>query len=250
MQSRADVTFSGIYLNAIKGVEWLFSNTYADLLSVGDFDPRSLLLGNCTVCLNIDLRTLDVAPLIPRILIGALLDTLFQANGHVHSPVAFFIDEADTLKKLRALETARDRGRHYKIVLHMMWQSLFQMRQTWGEDGMRAWLDAFSWVGYAGIRASGAGKELEKDLGGHGVLAFSEGNNQGQQLPLGFSFGTFSRGQNVNVHEIQHRLMTAPQLQQDLRADELVIIPDSGMPIRCRQVYYFMRRKMVEHLAA
>lgn len=115
---------------------------------------------------------------------------------------------------------------------------------------MRAWLDAFSWVGYAGIRASGAGKELQSDLGGHGVLAFSEGNNQGQQQPFGLSFGTFSKGQNVNVHEISHHLMTAPQLQQDLRADELIVIPDSGMPIRCGQAYYFRRKKMVEHLAA
>lgn len=250
MQARAAETFSGIYMNAVKGVEWLFTWAYADMLSIGDFDPRALLLGNCTTFLNIDLRTLEVAPLIPRVLIGALLDTMIMADGHVHSPVAFFIDEADTLGRLNVLATARDRGRHYKIILHMLWQSLFQLRHTWGEDEMRAWLDAFSWVGYAGIRASGAGKELQADVGGHGVLAFSEGNNQGQQQPFGLSFGTFSRGQNVNVHEISHHLMTAPQLQQDLRADELIVIPDSGMPMRIGRAYWFRRSKIVEHLAA
>lgn len=249
MQARALETFSGIYLNAIKGVEWLFDTAYADLLSVGDFDPRSLLLGNCTTFLNIDERTLEVAPLIPGVIMGAILDTLFMANGHVHSPVAIFIDEADTLKKLRALERARDRGRHYKIILHMAWQSLAQLKTTWGDDGLKAWLDAFSWVAYAGIRASGAGKELQSELGGHGVLAYSEGNNQGQQQPIGISFGTFSRGQNVNIHEISHHLMTAAQFQQDVRINELIVVPDQGMPMRIAPAYYFWRPSIVALLA-
>lgn len=248
MQTRALETFSGIYLNAFKGVEWLFSTAYADLLSAGDFDPRCPLLGNCTAFANIDLRTLEIAPVIPRVIIGGILDVIFAANGHVHSLIALFIDEADTLHRLKALETARDRGRHYKVVLHMLWQSVFQVRHTWGEDGYRAWMDAFSWVSFAGIRASGVGKDLASELGGHGVLAYSEGDNTGRQKPAGLAFGTFSRGQNVNVHEISHPLITAAQLQQDLRADEAIVVPDTGMPCRCGRAFWFRRPEIVAQI--
>ncbi|MFZ3237754.1 MAG: type IV secretory system conjugative DNA transfer family protein, partial [Stellaceae bacterium] len=58
MKCKAEETFSGVFLNAVKGVEWLFTSAYADLVSEGDFDPRALLVGNTTVFLNISLRTL------------------------------------------------------------------------------------------------------------------------------------------------------------------------------------------------
>src|SRR5690349_13795827 len=53
MKCKAEETFSGVYLNAVKGNEWLFTGAYADLVSVGDFDPRALLIGRTTVFLNI-----------------------------------------------------------------------------------------------------------------------------------------------------------------------------------------------------
>jgi len=249
MQGKAAETFSGIYLNAVNGMKWLFRTAYADLLSLDGFDPRSLLLGNCTVFVNINLSVMQTQRAIGRVIMGALFNTIFMADGHTHGLIAAFIDEADTFKRLDAFETARDQGRHYKLVLHMLWQSLAQVRTTWNEDGMVTWLDSFSWAAYAGVRASGAGKKLQDDLGGYGALAFSEGNNQGQQQPFGLSFGTFSRGQNVNVHEISHRLITAPELQQTLRADEQIVVPDTGMPIRCGRCYWFRRSKIVELLA-
>ena len=81
MRARAAETFSSIYLSAVRGIEWLYSSAYSDLVSVGNFDPRSLLLGNCTVFLNINLRTLESTPAIARALIGLLLNAIFMANG-------------------------------------------------------------------------------------------------------------------------------------------------------------------------
>ena len=176
MRARAAETFSSIYLSAVRGIEWLYSSAYSDLVSVGNFDPRSLLLGNCTVFLNINLRTLESTPAIARALIGLLLNAIFMANGFTRGWTLFLIDEAYQAKRDPALETARDMGRHYKVLLHMLWQSVGQMLEIWGPEGMRAWMDAFAWVRYAGIRAAGAGKELSRDLGGYGVLAYSEGD--------------------------------------------------------------------------
>ena len=139
-------------------------------------------------------------------------------------------------------------GRHYKVVLHLLYQSVGQMRQVWNEDGMRAWLDNLSWVGYSGIRAAGAGNDLSRDLGGYGVLAYSEGDQRGRHKPFGFAMGSTSKGTNQNVHEIARPLITGAQMQQDFRDDEILIVPASGMPIRCGKALYYRRPEIVAQI--
>jgi type IV secretion system protein VirD4 len=240
----APETFAGIVLNCTKGAAWLFTEAYADMVSRGRFDPKMLLGGKTTVFLNISLRTLETTPAIARVLVGSLLNALYMAEGKASGKVLFLIDEAARLGHLRALVTARDTGRKYSIALHLLWQSLGQMTEIWGRDGTRAWIDACDWIGFASIRAGGAGKELSEQLGGFGVLARSEGDNQGRQMPFGLSFGTASKGTNINVHETHRALMTAAELQQDIRADEIIIVPASGMPVRCGRALWFARSKM------
>jgi type IV secretion system protein VirD4 len=250
MKCQAEETFSGVYLNAVKGIEWLFTSAYADLVSVGAFDPRALLVGRTTVFLNISLRTLETTPAIARVLVGALLNTVYMADGWTRGRVLFLLDEAARLGRLKTLETARDIGRKYGVSLHLLFQSVGQMAEAWGREGTRAWIDAAHWVGYAAIRAAGAGKELADQLGSHGVLAWSEGDNQGRQKPFGLNFGTVSRGSNVNVHEIRRSLIAASELQQDLREDEIVVVPANGLPIRCGRAIFFRRPDMVAQIAS
>jgi type IV secretion system protein VirD4 len=249
MKCQAEETFSGVYLNAVKGIEWLFTSAYADLVSVGAFDPRALLVGRTTVFLNISLRTLETTPAIARVLVGALLNTVYMADGWTRGRVLFLLDEAARLGRMKTLETARDIGRKYGVSLHLLFQSVGQMAEAWGREGTRAWIDAAHWVGYAAIRAAGAGKELADQLGSHGVLAWSEGDNQGRQKPFGLNFGTVSRGMNVNVHEIRRSLIAASELQQDLREDEIVVVPAHGLPIRCGRAIFFRRHDMVAQIA-
>ena len=98
--------------------------------------------------------------------------------------------------------------------------------------------------------AGGAGKNLSDELGTYPVLARSEGENQGRQKPYGINFGTFSRGRNVNLHEIKRSLMTTAELQQDLREDEIIIVPASGQPIRAGRPIYFRRDDMLAQSAS
>jgi type IV secretion system protein VirD4 len=249
MKCKAEETFSGVFLNAVKGVEWLFTTAYADLVSEGDFDPGALLIGNTTVFLNISLRTLETTPPIARVLVGALLNTVYMADGWTRGRILFLLDEAARLSRMKTLETARDIGRKYGVSLHMLFQSVGQMAEAWGREGTRAWIDAAAWVGYAAIRAGGAGKDLSDQLGAHGVLAWSEGDNQGRQKPFGLNFGSTSRGINVNVHEIRRALIAASEMQQDLREDEIIIVPASGLPLRIGRAIYFRRPEMIAQVA-
>jgi len=249
MKCKAAETFSGVFMNAVKGIEWLFTGAYADLVSVGAFDPRALLIGRTTVFLNLSLRTLETTPAIARVLVGALLNTVYMADGWTRGRVLFLLDEAARLGRLTALETARDIGRKYGVSLHLLFQSVGQMTEAWGRQGARAWIDATAWIGYAAIRAGGAGADLSDQLGTHGVLAWSEGDNQGRQKPFGLNFGSTSRGINVNVHEIRRSLIAASEMQQDLRDDEIIIVPANGLPIRCGRAIYFRRPEMVAKVA-
>jgi type IV secretion system protein VirD4 len=249
MKCKAEETFSGVYLNAAKGVGWLFTGAYADLVSIGEFDPRALLTDRTTVFLNASLRTLETTPAVARVLVGALLNTVYMADGKTNGRVLFLLDEAARLGRLKTLETARDIGRKYGVSLHMLFQSVGQIAEAWGREGTRAWIDAAAWVGYAAIRAGGAGKELSDQLGAHGVLAWSEGDNQGRQKPFGLNFGSTSHGVNINVHEIRRSLIAAAEMQQDLRDDEIIIVPANGLPIRCGRAIFFRRREMVAQVS-
>ena len=100
------------------------------------------------------------------------------------------------------------------------------------------------------IRAAGAGKELSEQLGSHGALAYSEGDNQGRQKPFGLNLGSTSHGVNLNVHEIRRVLIAASEMQQDLRDDEIIIVPANGLPIRCGRAIYFRRPEMVDRVEA
>jgi type IV secretion system protein VirD4 len=248
MKCKAEETFSGVYLNAVKACAWCFTSAYADMVSDPTFNPRDLLDGKTTVFLNISLRTLESTPAIARVLVGSLLNTIYEADGQTKGCVLFLLDEAARLGRLKALETARDTGRKYKVRLHMLMQSTGQLLQAWGRDGARSWIDAAAWIGYAAVRAGGAGKELSEQLGTHGVLAHSEGDNRGRSKPFGFSFGSTSTGSNSNVHEIKRALMSPAEFQSDLREDEIIIVPATSLPLRCSRAIYFRRPEIVEQI--
>ena len=250
MECEAKETFGGIFLNAVNGIHWLFTEAYAELLSIGDFDPRTLLLGRATVFLNISLDTLDLAPAIARVLVGSLLNTIIRADTRTLGKVLFLLDECACLKRLGALKTARDDGRKYGIVLHCLWQSIGQMGEIYGQNGTRAWIDSASWIGYAVIRAGGAGKNLSDELGTYPVLARSEGDNRGRHKPFGLSMGSVSKGSQTNVHEVKRSLMSPAELQQDMRDDEIIIVPASGAPIRASRPIYFRRPEIDAQVAS
>jgi type IV secretion system protein VirD4 len=241
----APETFAGVALNATKGCGWLFTSVYADMVSRGHFEPEMLLSESTTVFLNISLRTLETTPSLIRVLVGALLNTVYMADGRINGKILFLIDEAARLGHLSVLETARDTGRKYSVCLHMLWQSVGQMVDIWGQHGTRAWIDACSWIGYASIRAAGAGKDLSHDLGSYSVVARSQGDNRGRQRQNLLHPGTSSQGTNSNANEISRMLATAAELQQDLRGDEIIIVPANGLPIRCGRAIYFRRPEFV-----
>jgi type IV secretion system protein VirD4 len=168
---------------------------------------------------------------------------VYRADGDTSGRVLYLLDEAARLGRMSVLQQARDAGRKYGITLELLYQSVGQLEDIWGQHEKRAWYDSVSWRAYAAIRDERTARELSDAFGSYGVIAWSEGDNTGRQSGQNLvAIGSRSRGQNTNRHEIRRRLITPDELIQDTRTDELFVIA-GGRPIRCGRAIYFRRRE-------
>ena len=125
-------TFSGVYANAVKETHWLSYPNYAALVSGRSFVTDDLAGGGTDVFINLDLKTLETHAGLARVIIGAFMNAIYNRNGDVTGRALFLLDEVARLGFMRILETARDAGRKYGITLLLLFQSIGQMRETWG----------------------------------------------------------------------------------------------------------------------
>ena len=245
-----DETFSGIYANANQGTAWLSVPAFASLVSGDAFRTCDLVTGATTVFVQIPLPALMTSPGLGRVIIGALLNAVYEARGEVSGRILFLLDEVARLGRMKVIEAARDVGRKYGITLQLLYQSVGQLEEQWGRDGKRAWYDGVSWRGYAAVQDLDTARELSALCGERGVLAYSEGQNSGSHRRMGFSHGSRSKGRNLNVHEIRRQLIKPDELIQDTRTDELFVIARGCKPLRCGRAIYFRRPEMVAQVKA
>ena len=145
-------TFSGVYANAVKETHWLSYPNYAALVSGSSFTTDDVAAGKTDIFVNLDLKTLEAHPGLARTVIGALLNAIYNRNGEVPGRTLFLLDEVARLGNLRVLETARDAGRKYGISLVLLFQSIGQMRETYGgRDATSKWFESASWLSFAAI---------------------------------------------------------------------------------------------------
>jgi type IV secretion system protein VirD4 len=242
-------TFSGIYGNASKDTRWLSTSAYADLVSGESFRTRDLADGRLTVFVQVPLKTLQATPALGRVIVGALLNAAYEADGRVHGRILFLLDEVARLGFMGVLEQARDAGRKYGITLLLLYQSLGQLVGQWGREGKQAWYDATSWRLFAAVQDPDTAKELSAMCGEHGVVAMAQGSNSGSH-GRGSGIASSSSGRSENRSEIRRALIKPDEIIQDTRADEAFVLVRGARPLRCGRAIYFRRRDMAPLVAA
>jgi len=240
LKELVDETFSGIYTNADEDTSWLSNRAFAALVSGSSFKSADLAAGRTSVFVCVPLKALHSTPAVARVIIGALLNAAYEADGNVTGRVLFLLDEAARLGPMGIITTARDAGRKYGITLHLLYQSVGQIIEQWGTEGKRAWYESASWRGYAAVKDEETAKELAATVGEYGVLAWSEGQNTGSH-GKGFEIGSRSRGRTRNYHELKRPLIRPEEIMHDAREDEMFVIPRGGRPLRCGRPIYFRR---------
>ena len=243
-----DETFSGVYANASQATRWLSIAAYADLVSGDTFQTRALCDGNLTVFVQIPLNVLQATPGLGRVVIGALLNAAYEADGAVQGRILFLLDEVARLGPMAALEAARDAGRKYGLTLLLLYQSVGQLTLQWGREGARAWYDSTSWRLYAAVQDPETARELSQACGEHGVMTTSEGDTRGTSGRW-TGANSSSSGRSANRSEMRRSLIKPDELLQDTRADEAFVLVRGAKPLRCGRAIYFRRPAMAADVA-
>jgi type IV secretion system protein VirD4 len=227
-------TFSGVYANAIKETHWLSYPNYAGLVSGSSFTTDDLANGRTDIFVNLDLKTLEAHPGLARTIIGALLNAIYNRNGEIEGRTLFLLDEVARLGFLRILETARDAGRKYGITLLLLFQSIGQMRETWGgRDATSKWFESASWISFAAINDPETADYIARRCGNTTV----EVDQTSRTSQMSGSSRTRSR-------QLAARPLILPEEVLRMRGDEQIVFTSGNPPLRCGRAIWFRRKDM------
>ncbi|AYD05290.1 Ti-type conjugative transfer system protein TraG [Neorhizobium sp. NCHU2750] len=227
-------TFSGVYANAIKETHWLSYPNYAGLVSGRSFSTDDIASGQVDVFINIDLKTLETHSGLARVIIGSFLNAIYNRNGEISGHALFLLDEAARLGYMRVLETARDAGRKYGITLTMIYQSIGQLRETYGgRDASSKWFESASWISFAAINDPETAEYISRRCGMTTVEV--------DQVSRSFQ----SRGSSrTRSKQMAARPLIQPHEVLRMRTDEQIVFTAGNPPLRCGRAIWFRRANM------
>jgi len=228
-------TFSGIYGAAAKETHWLSYENYAALVSGSSFTTDRIGDGKTDLFINLDLKTLENHPGLARVVIGSLLNAIYNRNGDVSGRTLFLLDEVARLGFMRILETARDAGRKYGISLLMLFQSIGQMREAYGgRDASSKWFESASWISFAAINDPETAEYISRRCGDTTV----EVDQVSRSSKMSGSSQTRSR-------QLARRPLILPHEVLRMRSDEQIVFTAGNPPLRCGRAIWFRRKDMI-----
>jgi type IV secretion system protein VirD4 len=227
-------TFSGVYANAIKETHWLSYPNYAGLVSSSTFSTDDIASGTTDVFVALDLKTLETHGGLARVIIGAFLNAIYNRDGAMPERALFLLDEVARLGFMRILETARDAGRKYGITLLMIYQSIGQMRETYGgRDATSKWFESASWISFAAINDPETADYISRRCGMTTVEI--------DQVSRSFQARGSSR---TRSKQLASRPLIQPHEVLRMRADEQIVFTGGNAPLRCGRAMWFRRADM------
>ena len=235
--------FSGFYGEAGNATSWLAIPSLARLVCGNGFRTRNLLSGKLDVFINLPLKVLQSSPQAARVILGALLNAVYEARGQNHGRMFFLLDEVARLGYMGILETARDTGRKYGINLCLLYQSMGQLTQSWGPQGRQAWFDAAYLRLFSHIQDYEAAEFLSKACGE--FTALGDSITEGSGSSSGGDHSTRSSHQSTSQQQIARRLIKPEEVLQGMRYDEQIVLIQNAPPLRCGRAIYFRRPEMV-----
>jgi type IV secretion system protein VirD4 len=235
--------FSGFYGEAGNATSWLAIPSLARLVCGSGFRTRYLVSGKLDVFVNLPLKVLQSSPQVARVILGSLLNGIYEARGRATDRVLFLLDEVARLGYMGILETARDTGRKYGINLCLLYQSLGQLTQTWGQQGRQAWFDSAYLRIFSHLQDYEAADYLSKACGE--FTALGDSMTEGSGSSSGWDHSTKSAHRSTSQQQVARRLIKPEEVLQGLRYDEQIVLIQNAPPLRCGRAIYFRRTEMV-----
>ncbi|CAA0090116.1 Uncharacterised protein [Starkeya nomas] len=227
-------TFSGVYANAVKETHWLSYPNYAALVSGSSFVTDDLAGGETDVFINLDLKTLETHAGLARVIIGAFMNAIYNRNGEMTGRALLLLDEVARLGFMRILETARDAGRKYGITLILLFQSIGQMRETWGgRDAASKWFESASWISFAAVNDPETADYISRRCGAT-TVEIDQVSRSSQS----------SGSSRTRSKQLASRPLIQPHEVLRMRADEQIVFTAGNAPLRCGRAIWFRRGDM------
>ena len=241
----AEQTFSGVYATASKDTQWLSFPNFGEIVSGSEYNIEDIIDGKTDVYINIALKDIRNHPGFGRVIVGSLLNTIIEADGAVKDRVLFMLDEAVSIGKMKAIETARDQGRKYGVTLMLVYQAIGQLKDTWGVNAPSSWAESCTYRIFAGLNDQATASEVAKAIGSFTVDSKIE-NKTSSSSNKHLGNITHSAGTNKQQQLQKRDLIMPHEILSDMRLDEQIIFVTGRPPIRCGRPIYFRRPEMVE----
>lgn len=227
-------TFSGVYANAVKETHWLSYPNYAALVSGSSFAADDIAAGQTDVFINLDLKTLETHAGVARVIIGSFLNAIYNRDGRIEGRALFLLDEVARLGFMRILETARDAGRKYGITLTLLFQSIGQMRETYGgRDAASKWFESASWISFAAVNDPETAEYISKRCGTT-TVEIDQVSRSSQA----------SGSSRTRSKQLAQRPLIQPHEVLRMRTDEQIVFTSGNPPLRCGRAIWFRRDDM------
>lgn len=254
IQKNAAETWGGILFEASQMTSWLTVPTLARLVcgtARGRTVPtRALLGGTLNVFISVPLATLESTPSVARVILGALLNTIYEDYRQRARAVVrtlFLLDEMPRLGYMGLLKTARDAGAGMGVTLWAIIQDLGQLEEQYGEEGMQGWLESCQIKSFFGVNTQKTAELVSNMLGEMTIEIENKGSSAGSSSG---GFGQLGGGRNAsdnyNQQYLARKLLTPAEVMRlgvDAEGvpDEQLVFVRGRAPLRCGMAKWYRR---------
>ncbi len=225
---------------------WLSIPTLAALVCEQENKTASIkeiVQGDADLFISVPVKTLSSTPQISRVIFSTLLTAYYEFNTNPLHRTLFLIDEMPRLGYMAELETARDVGAGYGIVLWVIVQDMGQLEKAYGEPGVRGWMESCYLKNFFGISELKTAEMLSNMLGKSTIryTTRSGSTSGGIKAVLG--------GGNTDSQSDQYKERSLLDPAELMRLtsdengvpDEQIVFIRNQYPIRCGMAKWYRR---------
>jgi type IV secretion system protein VirD4 len=212
---------------------FLDSPLVARNVASSSFDPMELKTGNADLYLILPFHLLTPLQRLMRLWINTVMARVTEGKPDESRKVMWYLDEAaHYCRGIQAVEDAVTLGRGYGMRMWFIFQSLGQLKTTFGEKAPTI-LDNIQTRQYFNINSLETAKEISEQIGTATITNVSTGGSSNTSRPIGYKPGeqgsSHSSGTSYNVNEIGRRLYLPEEILTLPR--DLVLIFHQNLPV-------------------
>ena len=228
-------TFSNLQTNVKQALNWA---AFPKLCKMLDTEPRYVPppLGPTTdIYIRLGLGDLASYPGLARAILGALLYVIAETGDGIER--LMIVDEAYQVGRLRGFELIRDTMRKRGLHLMLIFQSVGQIREVYGEDGVRAWNASVAARVFGTTEDERDAASLSRMIGDYTVDVEGRSKSSGIR---GLGIGTPSANASRNIN-LQKAPLIRPEQLRTLPGDASIILFKGQSPLFCGKALAWRR---------